>query len=203
MEKFVANGLAWHYFCDQLQPVFDQLDDEINKSECKDRLSSRKLFILLPLNCMVDKPLWNIDDNIKKKHVFEIKETAEKKHLVRVYEIGTYTVMLQFASPLKTLDEMSKFEYSKGINDADREHQVRLFYRTLKDILEKFVKCTSAEKRWDLVLFNFDALQSGLGEFLEKIVLPTVVTPPQRNPSLAPCTVKMGESYQNVSNQGL
>ncbi len=98
---------------------------------------------------------------------------------------------------------MSKFEYSKGIHDADREHQVRLFYRTLQDILEKFVKCTSAEKRWDLVLFNFDALQSGLGEFVEKIVLPTVVTPPQRNPSLAPCTVKMGESYQNGSNQGL
>ncbi len=190
MEKFVGHGLAWHYYCDYLQPVFEQLEDTINNSEWKDKLNSRKLFILFPLNCMVDRQPEKIDaNNIKKLDILEIKEISGKKHYVRVYKIcERNTVLLQFASPLKTLGIiLGKCDQYKGVTEFEREEQVRLFYRTLEDILERFVKYTSPEKRWHLVPFNFVALKSqqdntnvwsGLGKFLEKVVLPPTVETP-------------------------
>ncbi|XP_028315520.1 stimulator of interferon genes protein [Gouania willdenowi] len=163
----VAHGLAWSFYLGYLRLVLPRLDDNITTFCAQDKNNSsflsrgsRKLLILVPLNANTSHKFEDEDNNISfygnlpkveinragvrqrvfKHSVYKVKDEHNRVHLC----------VMENATPLLTLYGMSQESYA-GFGEAERRHQVKLFYRTLQEILDHSLECRN---RYKLILLN-------------------------------------------------
>ncbi|XP_075716072.1 stimulator of interferon genes protein [Rhinoderma darwinii] len=151
----VAHGLAWSYYVGYLKfilPVLKSLIKKFNE-ENNNLLRSPetlKLYILMPLSCKIYNDLEEVDNNItyiKEIPPFYMDRAGIKARIFKnnVYRIldeehRPYYCIAEYATPLVSLYEMSDTA-SAAFSKQDRIEQAKLFYSTLKDILESSLEC--------------------------------------------------------------
>uniref|UniRef100_A0AAY4DRW0 Stimulator of interferon genes protein n=1 Tax=Denticeps clupeoides TaxID=299321 RepID=A0AAY4DRW0_9TELE len=151
----VSHGLAWSFYLGYLKLVLPHLQKsveklkELNGAVLKGAGPTR-LHILLPLNAAVSSRPEVDDPNVRFHAHLPPLEVDRAGVRGRVFKNSLYKVMdaqgkphfcvLEYATPLLTLHQMSH-ESSAGFGEAQRRHQVLLFYRTLRDILESSLQC--------------------------------------------------------------
>ncbi|CAB4037962.1 stimulator of interferon genes -like [Paramuricea clavata] len=145
--RFVANGFAWYYYFTYLKIILPTLHERIADSPWKDKLSSNKLFILMPRDCWAHGKLSEEAEDGKIELVedgvieFDVARAGLSKRSYRsnVYKISIdgcepLHVLAEYATPLCPIYEMS---HSAEVNLSveDRDEQAKLFVRTLEAIL--------------------------------------------------------------------
>ncbi|XP_077122164.1 stimulator of interferon genes protein [Ranitomeya variabilis] len=151
----VAQGLAWSYYVGYLKFVLPALKHLVKKfNEENNNLlrfpETLKLYILMPLSCKIYNDLHEEDENItfmKEIPPFQLDRAGIRG---RVFKNNVYRILddehrphyciVEYATPLASLYEMSNIA-TAGFSKQDRMEQAKLFYRTLKDILESALEC--------------------------------------------------------------
>jgi transmembrane protein 173 len=145
--RLVANGLAWSFYFGYLKIILPKLHERIAESEWKDKLSSNKLFILMPRDCWAYGKLSEEaeDGNIELAEggVIEFKAAragiSERPYRNNVYKIKIdgcepLQVLAEYATPLCSMYDMSH-SAEANLSVEDRDEQAKLFVRTLEAIL--------------------------------------------------------------------
>ncbi|XP_074613458.1 stimulator of interferon genes protein 2-like [Acropora palmata] len=160
--KNVADGLAWSYYFGYLKLVLPKLDEQIGKSEdYRYEVSRRKLYILLPKNCYTFETIDKADPRVTIAGNLEPYEMNRAGILKRVYRhtvhkiemlrpdgsVDKYHLVLEYATPLMSLYDMS-VNTEAGLSREERDEQVVLFIRKLKEILDK---CPECKNKYELV----------------------------------------------------
>ncbi len=143
--RLVASGFAWSYYFDYLKIILAVLYDEVENSEWRDILSSKKLFLLLPRDCYAYGSLSREDSNIEIVPGSVIEHRAYRGGVSRVYRLNVYKinrtnncplyVLAHYASPLCCVYDMSCSADVK-LSREDGDVQAKLFLRTLEAILQ-------------------------------------------------------------------
>ena len=147
--RLVANGLAWSYYFGYLKIILPGITERIENSKWKDKLSSKKLFILMPRDCYAYGLLSNEDSRIKMVPDDDavIEHKVYRAGVFRIYRLNIYKinrtgenssplyVLAQYASPMSRLHEMSH-EAGTRLTRQDQDEQAKLFLRTMKAILQ-------------------------------------------------------------------
>ncbi|KAG2455395.1 STING protein, partial [Polypterus senegalus] len=157
---------------------------------------TRKVHILIPLDCHIPDEISKEDDNI---HFLDnlpdtqlnVAGVMKRSYKHSVYEIfdeskRPHYCIVEYATPLASLYEMSK-DSQAAFSSQDRLEQTKLFYRTLKDILEDSKECGNLYR---LVLLNGSDRTS-------------TITPPSQgtNSNTTPISgKKIGDSVVSESN---
>ncbi|XP_033830096.1 stimulator of interferon genes protein [Periophthalmus magnuspinnatus] len=178
----VAHGLAWSFYLGYLQLVLPRLEEAIS-AFCASHQSSaslwsrgsKRLFILIPINANISHKLENEDERV---HFYDSLPNSQLDRggvRGRVYKHSVYRVfnhkgqahdcVLEYATPLLTLHSMSQ-DRSAAFGEPQRREQVLLFYRTLRDILERSLECRN---RYTLILLNDE--HEGDPHYLSKCIL--------------------------------
>ncbi|KAE8614192.1 hypothetical protein XENTR_v10008032 [Xenopus tropicalis] len=146
----VAHGLAWSYYVGYLQFVLPALKESIQKfNEENHNLlkfpETCRLHILIPLSCRLYGDLKDVDENITFLKEIPplyidragIKGRVFKNNVYRILDEDgrPYNCIVEYATPLASLLKMTDIP-SAAFSADDRLQQTKLFYRTLKDILE-------------------------------------------------------------------
>nr|XP_033783115.1 stimulator of interferon genes protein [Geotrypetes seraphini] len=181
----VAHGLAWSFYLGYLKLVLPNLKKAVssfNKENsnllCCEEIC--KLHILIPLSCRIHSNLSEVDSNIqfvKELPLLQIDRAGVKG---RVYKNSMYRIVdedgrlyycpVEYATPLHTLYAMSGTT-SAGFSSEDRLLQAKLFYTTLKDILENSLDCRNCYR---LVVYDDSAISEDEAQnihFLSREVL--------------------------------
>ena len=145
--RLVANGLAWSYYFGYLRLILPRLRERIAESEWKDKLSSNKLFILMPRDCWAYGKLSEEAEDGKIDFAeggvieFDVARAGISKRSYRnnVYEIKIdgcepLRVLAEYATPLCSMHDMSH-SAEASLSVEDRDEQAKLFVRTLEAIL--------------------------------------------------------------------
>ncbi|XP_074614000.1 stimulator of interferon genes protein 3-like [Acropora palmata] len=179
--KNVADGLAWGYYLAHLKIVLPKLEDQIDKSEkYRGKIKSKKLYILVPKNCNTFQRIQDADSRVKADgnlEPYEIYRAGTKRVYKHTVHSIQYTaeeepcyLVLEYATTLMTLYEMSKYTDS-GLGSEQREEQVVLFYRKLKEILDE---CLDCRNKYELVPFSGEATK--IADVLTNKIRDTAVT---------------------------
>ena len=153
-KRLVANGLAWSFYFGYLRIVLPNLTERIENSKWRDeiKLSSNKLFILMPRDCYTYGLLTHEDRRIE---VLPDDKVIEHKvyraGVLRIYRLSVYKinrtsksedspveplyVLAQYASPMSRLHDMCHARAAR-LTEQDRDEQAKLFLRTMKAILQ-------------------------------------------------------------------
>ena len=128
-ETYVANGLAWSYYFNHLEKELPKLNQ--TNIQYLETLSSNKLLLLIPHDCDTTKDVTDLDQNITKLQfhtdVYKLK-ISENDH--EIYKI-------QYANePLQTLRKMALSDGIRAVTRQTLEQEVKLFCRTLNEILK-------------------------------------------------------------------
>ena len=137
--KNVADGLAWSYYFGYLKLVLPKLKEQISKSkpELRYAIKEEKLLILLPKTCYTRANIVDADDRVKwVDNLTELSidrggiKNRIYKHAVYKIEmprpdgtVGEYHFILEYATPLMTLYDMSRQE-DAPFNREERDQQV-------------------------------------------------------------------------------
>ena len=139
--KNVADGLAWSYYYGYLRIVLPKLDEQIHKSsvEFRYKLEMKKLFILLPKNCYTYDTIDEADTRVKYAGNLEpmefnrcgIRRRSYKHSVYRIEvprpdksgEVDEYLVIMEYATPLMSLYDMS-MSPEAGLSRQQRHEQV-------------------------------------------------------------------------------
>ena len=135
--KNMADGLAWNYYFDYLKLVLPHLEEQINKSDYKYKITKKKLFILLPKNCYTYDIIVHADSRIKVAGNLDSYDINRGGIMKRPYvhtvhriemprpdgEVDKYYVVLEYATPLMLLYDMSQHAWD-GISRQERDKQV-------------------------------------------------------------------------------
>ena len=135
--KNVADGLAWSYYFGYLKLVLPHLEGQIGKSDYKYKITKKKLFILLPKNCYTYATIEEADPRITvagNLDSYDInrggilkrsyKHTVHKIEMLRLDgEVDEYHVVLEYATPLMSLYDMSQHPEG-GLSRQERDEQV-------------------------------------------------------------------------------
>ncbi|XP_041079619.1 stimulator of interferon genes protein isoform X2 [Polyodon spathula] len=178
----VAHGLAWSFYIGYLKLVLPKLKDSIqifcdkNKNsilKCKD---TWKLHILMPLSCTIPDKLEDEDSNIVFLENLPDIVIDRAGVRTRVYKHSLYAIyddakrphhcVLEYATPLLSLYGMSN-ESLAEFSREDRLEQAKLFYRTLKDILDNSRDCRNSYR---FIMYD-DSQAAGDPHFLSKEIL--------------------------------
>ncbi|KAK1138233.1 stimulator of interferon genes protein isoform X1, partial [Acipenser oxyrinchus oxyrinchus] len=167
----VAHGLAWSFYIGYLKLVLPSkcvLFPSIYISLPSCLISDTwKLHILMPLSCTIPDKLEDEDSNIE--FLDNLPDIVIDRAGVRrrVYKHSLYAphhCVLECATPLLSLYEMSK-ESSAEFSTEDRLEQAKLFYRTLKDILDNSRDCRNSYR---FIMYDEAAEDP---HFLSKVIL--------------------------------
>jgi transmembrane protein 173 len=106
--RLVANGLAWSYYFGYLRLILPELPERIEKSEWKNVLSSKKLYILMPRDCWA---YGKVSDEAEDGRI-ELPEggiiefdVARAGIVKRSYRNNVYKINREDAEPLYVLAE--------------------------------------------------------------------------------------------------
>ena len=130
--KNVADGLAWSYYFGYLKMVLPKLVDNFRYD-----ITEKKLFILIPKTCFTYNEIKNADVRIKTAGNLEPYETHRGGISKRPYqhtvhqiemprpdgEVDKYYVVLEYATPLMSLYDMSQHGEC-GLSRQERDEQV-------------------------------------------------------------------------------
>ncbi|XP_063784355.1 stimulator of interferon genes protein isoform X2 [Pseudophryne corroboree] len=170
----VAHGLAWSYYVGYLHFILPELKDKVKQFNEENNNILRfpetwKLHILLPLSCKIYGDLNEADKNISfvreippvYKDRAGIKGRVFKNNVYRILDEDhrPYYCIVEYATPLASLHKMSDIA-SAAFSKEERIQQAKLFYRTLKDILENSVECQSTFR---LVIYDASQTYSSVG----------------------------------------
>ena len=122
------------YYFGYLKLVLPHLKEQIAKSEYKYNITEKKLFILLPKSCYTYDTIVEADPRIKvagnlKSYDIDRGGILKRsyKHTVHRIEMprpdDDYYVVLEYATPLMSLYDMSR-EEECGLSRQDRDEQV-------------------------------------------------------------------------------
>ncbi|KAM4036477.1 stimulator of interferon genes protein [Anomaloglossus baeobatrachus] len=151
----VAQGLAWSYYVGYLKFVLPALNRLVKRfNEENNNLlrfpETLKLYLLMPLSCKIYNDLHEEDESItffKEIPPLQLDRAGIKARVFKnnVYRLlddehRPYYCIAEYATPLASLYDMSNIA-SAGFSKQDRMEQAKLFYRTLKDILESALEC--------------------------------------------------------------
>ena len=165
-EKSVANGLAWSFYFGYLEIILPGLKERIRKQtqDWPFKLSSERLFILLPLDCTIRGKIEDADRNITAEPVHgNIELVLERAGLSRPYKNKvhciqsngeTYRVLLEFATPLDTLRKMSISAKIKALGETEMIEQVRLFCHTLQGSILENPLNVDCQGKCELVIYD-------------------------------------------------
>ncbi|KAL9983084.1 hypothetical protein ACROYT_G005213 [Oculina patagonica] len=160
--KNVADGLAWSYYFGYLKLVLPRLEGQIGESkEFRYKITKHKLFILLPKTCYTYDDIVKADSRVKwAGNLPECKinrggiKARSYKHAVHRVEmprpdggIDEYHFVLEYATPLMSLYDMSEHKEA-SLSRQERDHQVVLFIRKLREILDG---CPDCKGKYELV----------------------------------------------------
>uniref|UniRef100_A0A8D0DXV5 Stimulator of interferon genes protein n=1 Tax=Salvator merianae TaxID=96440 RepID=A0A8D0DXV5_SALMN len=162
----VAQGLAWSYYVGYLKIVLPHLKDLITDfSKSNNTMQgcekNWKLHILVPLSCNIHDDLQKADDNIqfiKNLPALQVDRAGIKRRSYQnsVYKIWdenqkmNYYCALEYATSLHSLYAMSQDE-NAAFSRQDRLEQVKLFCRTLEEILERSKDCSGC---YQLIVYD-------------------------------------------------
>ena len=136
--KNVADGLAWSYYFGYLKLVLPNLEGQIVKSEhYRYKITKKKLFILLPKNCYTYATIEEADPRITVAGNLPSYDINRGGILKRSYkhtvhriemprpdgEVDEYHVVLEYATPLMSLYDMSEHAEC-GLSREGRDEQV-------------------------------------------------------------------------------
>ena len=136
--KNVADGLAWSYYFGYLKLVLPNLEGQIVKSEhYRYKITKKKLFILLPKNCYTYDKIVDADSRITVAGNLDSYDINRGGILKRSYkhtvhriemprpdgEVDEYHVVLEYATPLMSLYDMSEHAEC-GLSREGRDEQV-------------------------------------------------------------------------------
>ena len=130
--NYVADGLAWSYYFGYLKMVLPKLVDNFRYD-----ITEKKLFILIPKTCFTYNEIKNADVRIKTAGNLEPYETHRGGISKRPYqhtvhqiemprpdgEVDKYYVVLEYATPLMSLYDMSQHGEC-GLSRQERDEQV-------------------------------------------------------------------------------
>nr|8EFN_A Chain A, Stimulator of interferon genes protein [Stylophora pistillata]8EFN_D Chain D, Stimulator of interferon genes protein [Stylophora pistillata] len=147
----VADGFAWNYYFGYLKLVLPRLEAQIAKSsEFRYKITKKKLYILVPKTCYVYDNIADADPRVTwagdltpcKINRGGIKERIYKQAVYRVAmtDKHEYFFILEYASNLMSLYDMSLHE-DAPLSRQERDDQVVLFIRKLREILEGCKEC--------------------------------------------------------------
>ncbi|XP_020622141.1 stimulator of interferon genes protein-like isoform X3 [Orbicella faveolata] len=188
--KNLADGLAWGYYFGYLKLVLPELKKQIGQSdEFRYKITKKKLFILLPKTCFTYDDIEKADDRVKYAgNLPECKinrggiKARSYKHTVHRIEmprpdggVDEYHFVLEYATPLMNLFDMSEHA---SLSRQERDHQVVLFMRKLKDILDHSPECkgkyelvpisgTETNKIADVLVEMYNAAKIELDEHVD------------------------------------
>ncbi|KAM4875285.1 stimulator of interferon genes protein [Thomomys bottae] len=149
MNLNVAQGLAWSYYIGYLRLILPGLQARIQTyNQLHNNLllgaGSRRLYILIPLDCGIHDDLSVADPNIRFLNTLPQHSVNRAGIKGRIYSNSVYellekgqpagTCVLEYATPLQTLFAMSQ-DGRAGFSQEERLEQAKLFCRTLEDIL--------------------------------------------------------------------
>ena len=154
--KNLADGLAWSYYFGYLKLILPQLAATINNTATevggvavRDHMPT-KLFIIIPKNCYCYDNFADVDSRITfidSSATLEINRAGVQR---RVYKNSIYKISLQanevfyclmeYATPLQSLYDMGT-HVNGGLTAENRDEQVVLFYKKLKEILDGDKEC--------------------------------------------------------------
>lgn len=153
--KNVADGLAWSYYFGYLKLVLPKLGDRIAESDTfRHKITDEKLFILLPKTCYTFDAITKADPRVKWAGKLPASKINRAGILERSYQhavhriemplpdgtVEEYHFVLEYATPLMSLYEMS--DHAKApLTGPERDHQVVLFIRKLREILDDSEEC--------------------------------------------------------------
>ena len=136
--KNVADGLAWGYYLAHLKIVLPELDKQIDKSEeYRDKIKSKKLYILVPKNCNIFQRIQDADSRVKADGNLEPYETY-RAGTKRVYKHIVYRIqyedeeapcylVVEYATTLMTLYEMPRKTPTEAGLSSDQKNEQVLF----------------------------------------------------------------------------
>ena len=144
--RLVANGLAWSFYFGYLKIILPDLQQRISESPWAEKLSSKKLFILLPSDCYAFGKLSEEDDAIERagddamiEYDCERAGVFKRSYRNVVYNLNKggkpLYILVEYATPLCSLFDMSH-SAEANLSAEDRDEQAKLFLRTLETILE-------------------------------------------------------------------
>ena len=165
--KHVADGLAWSYYFGYLKFTLPRLNETISRAikddfviegeDLRDRLSSRKVFIVVPRNGFSNSDFEN-NPKIKQMSCMPSLKHSRAGVKEREYKFTCYKItavqndtkfaQLEYATPCLSMWEMSKHEASK-FTEEDLEIQIKEFVVKLRQILESDPHCAG---RYELLL---------------------------------------------------
>ena len=144
--RLVANGLAWSFYFGYLKIILPDLQKRISETPWAEKLSSKKLFILLPSDCYAFGKLSEEDDAIERagddamiEYDCERAGVFKRSYRNVVYNLNKggkpLYILVEYATPLCSLFDMSH-SAEANLSAEDRDEQAKLFLRTLETILE-------------------------------------------------------------------
>ena len=174
----VADGLAWSYYFGYLKLVLPKLHDKINEStDYRHKIKPKKLFILWPKDCSVKGLINDADPNVQEVAPLEAFKTNQAGvrnrpymhtiHKVQVAGGKEHHIVVEYATPLKTLFDMGHDDIG-ALSREDRDQQVMIFIRKLREILDKDKECRG---KYELIQFP------GEGSNIAKILVDAITNP--------------------------
>lgn len=175
----VAHGLAWSYYFGYLKIVLPELDVKLAQYTRAGRTftaSTQKLFILLPLSCHVTNTFTEQDQHIsvdgnlpeiqQNRGGVSMRSFKHTVHRVLDAQNAEHYIVMEFATPLRSLLDISNQTHT-GFSADDRLEQAKLFYRTLKDIIQSDI---DIRNKVQLVLYD-DTADAKKPHFLSEKIL--------------------------------
>ena len=177
----VANGLAQIFYSGYLKlilpgimEVINLLENDIDGQAARDIIEDHKLFIVIPKDCNCASTFAEVDPNIKfvseaQARVMSRAGTQRRVYKTSIYKVvsdhGTFYCLMEFATPLLSILDMQtdpRFTFTR----EDKDQQVALFYKRLREILDRDERCKG---KYHLVLTS-DARED-LADVIGKEVL--------------------------------
>lgn len=185
--KHVADGLAWSFYFGYLKLMLPCLDGMISNAvkgdgfaiddcDLRDKLSSEKVFIVIPKNCFTYDSFTDTDSRItfatsmppKRQNRGGVQQRVYKNTVWKIQltenEAPLY-VLMEYATPCLSMYDMQNMRNCK-FSEEDLENQVKEFSSKLKTILDADPKCVG---KYELVLCG-DIKKQKLGDVISDAV---------------------------------
>ena len=182
----VANILAWSYYVRDLKIVLPKIQHAIERSRWKGRVSSSKLVILLPLDCLSDPDnLPCVDKRLSNEGKINCEERPELSvRVLGVQSGGTKKYFFfTFASALQTIFSLSELEKFSALSHHKREEEVASFCQNLQEIVSNPVDLDCRNK---CVVIPYKQIESGSNNWLVDNILETENNPLATDSSALP-----------------
>ena len=165
--KHVADGLAWSYYFGYLKFTLRHLNETISlaikndfsigNEDLRDKLSSNKVFIVIPRNGFANSD-FEEDSRITSQStmptlLYSRAGVRERPYRFTCYKIAAVQndvkyILLEYATPCLSMWEMAQHEAS-NFHEEDLEIQIKEFVVKLKQILDSDPNCVD---KYELIL---------------------------------------------------